>query len=110
MARTRVYDLSPLASLPLAELNVADTSVSDLSPLSGSSLEVLRCEKTYIRDLAPLTSLSSLRELVFPEGAGGVDALRGLPLERLSTGSEFGQAAQTAEEFWQSFDQARKGG
>lgn len=110
MARTRVYDLSPLASLPLAELNIADTSVLDLSPLSGSSLEVLRCEKTYVRDLAPLGSLSSLRELVFPEGAAGIKALRGLPLQRISNGFETGQKAQTAEEFWKNFDRNRKGG
>lgn len=109
MERTRVYDLSPLALLPLAELNITDTSVSDLSPLSGSSLEVLRCEKTYVRDLASLASLSRLRELLFPEGAGGVEALRGLPLQRLSSGSESGSTAQTAEEFWKSFDQTRKG-
>jgi internalin A len=57
LAGTDVTDLSPLAGLPLKQLDISDTQVSDLSPLAGMPLEVLYAERTRVNDISPLTGL-----------------------------------------------------
>lgn len=43
-AKRTLRDLSPLAELPLTELDIRDTGVSDLSPLTRVPLKELRCD------------------------------------------------------------------
>lgn len=63
--KTRISDLSPLASLRnLSRLDLAETPVSDLSPLAGASrLETLSLSDTEVADLGPLAGMPMLRRL-----------------------------------------------
>jgi serine/threonine protein kinase len=57
MERTAVADLSPLAGLPLQNLNCDGSLVSDLAPLRGTPLVELRCAETRVSDLGPLAQI-----------------------------------------------------
>ena len=50
-------DLSPLAGMPMTELDIGYTSVSDLSPLKGMPLSKLKCFGVGVTDLSPLSEL-----------------------------------------------------
>ena len=104
LSHTRVYDLNPIAALKLTELDVSNTNIGSVTPLRGMPLEKLWMDKTYVNDLTPLGSISTLRELTFPFGAHGVQALRAIPLQFISTKLDAEHPAQTAAEFWKEFD------
>jgi Leucine-rich repeat (LRR) protein len=82
--RSEVVDLSPLAGMPFAVLDLARTHVHDLSPLAGMPLEELDCSATPLEDLQALAGLP-LRTLIL-DGTRIKDlaVLKGLALERLS--------------------------
>src|SRR5262249_21821006 len=62
-----VEDLSPLAGMPLEDLNLVATHVADLSPLKGAPLRILYMSASLVSDLSPL---------------------EGMPLEMFSCGSK----------------------
>ena len=104
LSGTRVYDLAPLAHIPLRHLDISNTNTTDLSPLATTPLETLRCDKTRATDLTPLAKIPTLRELVLPPLAENLEPLRSLPLDRLSKKSLANRPTQTAQEFWQTHD------
>jgi hypothetical protein len=67
-----------------------------------------RC--SAIADVTPIAGLKTLKELMLPEGAAGIDGLRALPgLERVSYKWQSGVGPdQTALEFWNSRDALRE--
>jgi len=81
-----VTDLSPLAGMPLVELDLGRTPVTDLSPLTGMPLRSLTlplCKS--ITDLSPLKGMPL--EFLYLSGCKNVVDLRplkGMPLKRLS--------------------------
>ena len=58
-----LLDISPLAGLPLVELNLNLTAVKNLQPLAGMPLKILEMAGTKVRDLTPLHNLESLEKL-----------------------------------------------
>lgn len=64
LCQQQISDLSPLAGLPLKELNLSDNQISDLSPLASvASLQVLYLGGNPFEDLTPLSGLELLRVL-----------------------------------------------
>jgi len=64
IGHTEVTDLSPLAGLPLVNLQVGETKVSDLSVLRElPELQYLNISRCPVTDLEPIRSLSKLRGL-----------------------------------------------
>jgi len=64
IGHTEVADLSPLAGLPLVNLQVPETKVADLSVLRElPDLQYLNISRCPVTDLEPLRSLSKLRGL-----------------------------------------------
>jgi hypothetical protein len=90
---TQVADLTPLRGMPLVNLQLHGTPVQDLSPLQGMSLRTLNINACPIIDLSPLSGMP-LIELLIGLGdlgiqKGGTDIsdltpLRGMPLVKLS--------------------------
>jgi hypothetical protein len=78
-----LWDLSPIAHLPVRKLNLAQTGVKDLAPLSGMPLQTLNIDGTRVEDLSPLNGLR-LKE-IHANGCRIKDLspLRGMPLESL---------------------------
>ncbi len=69
-----VTDLSPLHGAPLVSLDLGDTGVASLAPLAGATLKRLRAGHTKITDLTSLSQLPALEEL----------AIDGLPITDLA--------------------------
>jgi len=60
----QITDLSPLANLPLTELNLAGNRIADLSPLSQiETLTRLNIDYNPVTDLSPLGALYYLEDL-----------------------------------------------
>ena len=60
---TNITDLSPIAHLPLEQLEIQGTHVSDLNPLRGKGLVDLWVDLDSIDDWAVLRTLSSLEKI-----------------------------------------------
>jgi len=78
-------DISPLAGMPLLQLDLQNNPVRDLSPLKGAPLIGLYLDGTQVDDLSPLAD-AELEEL-YLNGARGVSsiaALKGQPLKVLN--------------------------
>jgi hypothetical protein len=88
-----VIDLSPLAGLRLARLDVSHNSVNSLVPLKGMPLVELRCARTSVDDLSPIRGapLQALAFDVKPER--DMELLRSIPTLALINGL-------AAAEFW----------
>lgn len=104
LSHTRVYDLKALEGLKLTDIDISNTNIGSVIPLRGMPLQKLRMDRTYVDDLTPLGSISTLRELTFPLGAHGVEVLRTIPVQFISTKLDGDRPAQTAIEFWKEFD------
>ncbi|MFO0849911.1 MAG: protein kinase [Gemmataceae bacterium] len=109
---TPVTDLRPLAGLRLEYLNLIRTKVADLSPLRGLPLTGLRLNDCDgVRDVSPLKDCITLRELTLPTNATGCEVLQALPnLKRVGWHEDPAnnyRPDQTADEFWQDYDQIR---
>ncbi len=61
--RTKVSDLSPLATTRLGQIHCLETKISNLSPLSNLPLTILYCPGTNISDLSPLEHCKKLASL-----------------------------------------------
>jgi serine/threonine protein kinase/Leucine-rich repeat (LRR) protein len=75
LSDTKVADLSPLASMPLASLLLTNaTEVASLEPLRGMNLRALEVSGTKVTDLGPLQGMSTLAVFI---------ALNGVPIADL---------------------------
>lgn len=86
LSHTKVVDLSPLASAPLASLDLRQCSeLSDLSPLRGMDLTRLFITGTKVADLGPLRDMRKL-EILHLDGSEVTDLipLSELPLKSLN--------------------------
>jgi len=80
-------DLSPLAKLPLKELEImACIGVRDLSPIRGMRLRRLWLYKSGVRDLSPLRGMP-LERLEVVGGVSDLSPLRGMRLSYLDVAS-----------------------
>jgi serine/threonine protein kinase len=105
-------DLSPLAGLKLQILAVSGTGVSDLTPLTSMPLRDLRLARTKVTDIRALLNCRDLENVLLPENAVFVDALRALPkLQRISFrwDESLSVPAQSASEFWKEYNVKQKG-
>ena len=114
LARTRIQrfslnynfllrDISPLAGLPLTDVDIGDSQVADIRPLAnlklvslkithrdlaniamlkGMPLESLCLESSCLSDLSPLAGMK-LKVLHGAQGAGDLSILKGMPLKEL---------------------------
>src|SRR5262249_3073725 len=78
--KCRLADISPLAGLPLTQIDLTWTKVVDLSPLAGMPLTDLNLGGTLVADLAPLRGmpLASLNLTHAP--VSDLSPLKGMPL------------------------------
>ena len=81
--RGDLVDLTPLAELPLAELDCRWTSVEDLRPLAHLPLKILRCANTRVTDLAPLQGMALTDLDIAATQVREVSVLSGMPLVNL---------------------------
>lgn len=78
-------DISPVRGLDLIELNISDTRVADLTPLSQMrTLEKLNLDSSKVTSLAALSSLRLRSLSVRGCPVRDVDPLREMPLEELN--------------------------
>jgi hypothetical protein len=107
---TALVDLSIVRGRKLRAIQLIDTKVSDIAALAGMPLNFVTLNGSAVTDLSPLLQCPTLQQLVLPEGARNVDALRALPaLTALSYRyNSGGTPAQTAAEFWQQYDATKK--
>jgi len=86
LSGTKVTDLSPLTSAPLAALDVSgSTELTDLSPLRGLDLVELNLGGTSVADLTPLREMHTLEKLnVSGSKVTDLAALNGLRLKNLN--------------------------
>ncbi len=83
VCRTRISDLSPLAGVPMAHLTINNTAVSDLSPLKGVPLAYLDCNGTKVSDLSPLKGIVLTTLLCSDTQVSDLSPLAGMPLTHL---------------------------
>jgi Leucine-rich repeat (LRR) protein len=79
----RLIDLSPLAGLPLTNLNFAETQVADLSPLSGMPLKAIVCNNTPVNNLTPLVGMPLVDVRFFRTQVSDLTPLKGIKLRML---------------------------
>ena len=77
-------DLSPLAGLPLIELECSHTQVADLSPLRGMKLTALDCSGTSVSNLAPLLGMPLTKLMIDSTKVGDLLPLTGMKLKEIS--------------------------
>jgi serine/threonine protein kinase/Leucine-rich repeat (LRR) protein len=87
LSDTKVLDLSPLITAPLATLNLSkNRDLTDISPLHGLKLIELNVGETSVADLAPLREMHTLEMLdVSGSKVTTLTALSALRLRSLST-------------------------
>jgi serine/threonine protein kinase len=81
--RSELSDLSPLAELPLEEVDCSWTNVEDLGSLSKLKLKSLNCSNTRVRNLAALKSLPLTELDIAGTGVNDLAPLKGLALTSL---------------------------
>lgn len=81
--RGDLVDLTPLAELPLEEVDCSWTSIEDLRPLAQLPLKILRCANTRVADLAPLQGLALTELDIASTLVRDVSVLKGMPLASL---------------------------
>lgn len=84
LAEAAVSDISPLAGLPLQELDLTRTQVVDLSPLAGMPLERLYLEDTPVSDITPLKGLALVELWLKDSPVADISPLAGMPLEQVN--------------------------
>ena len=80
----KIIDIKALARLPLRDLDLARTEVYDLSPLRGMTLSALNLSGTRLRDLGAVAAMKVRNLDVSGTDIRDLAALRGQPLERLN--------------------------
>ena len=88
-------------------LVIRDPAFRDLAVLADAKITGLDLRGSGVTDLAPLAGMPMLSNLIIPEHAANVGALRKSPaLQRISTtgNQRKYEPAQTAEEFWREQD------
>ncbi len=109
-----VEDLGPLEGMPLEWLSLGgpNMTITNFTPLVGLPLQSLYTDTMRGRlDISVLAKIPTLGNLTLPALAQNVEALKNHPgIKRLSFtyDSTLNRAAQTAEEFWQEWDQQQK--
>ncbi len=83
LGKGRLSDLTPLAGMPLSELNCSGTAVSDLSPLKGMRLTALYCTGTAVSDLSPLAGMRLAALYCARTRVSDLSPLRGMRLTGL---------------------------
>lgn len=110
---SKVVDLRGVDRLSkLESLDLDKTSVQDVAPLAGLSLQNLSlsgCNR--VSSVTPIASIKSLREVLLPVHAPGIDALKGMPnLKFINYGSgeprskNADDAKQNPRDFWRMHD------
>ncbi len=85
---TELTDLAPLRGLNLIELNIGGTSVADLAPLrETTTLQKLEMAGSKVTDLSPLSTLRLKRLTVQDCEVSDLAALRQMPLDEINLGS-----------------------
>jgi len=79
-----IADLSPLAGLPIAILNLDGTKVADLAPLRGMPLVNLRFNCPSVTDLSPLQGMKLKLLNIGGCPVSDLSPLQGMPLEDLT--------------------------
>ncbi len=69
-----ITDLTPLAGLPIAELNLGGARATDLTPLKGMALRQLDLGRSEVTDLSPLAGMP-LKQITM----GGIPVERSQP-------------------------------
>ena len=80
----KLSDLSPLAGLPLTELECSHTQVFDLSPLRGMKLTALDCAVTNVSNLAPLLGMPLVKLMIDGTKVDDLLPLTGMKLKEIS--------------------------
>ncbi len=84
LSDTAVADLSPLAGMPLVELNLSNCArIHDLGSLKGLKLESLKLDRTSVTDLAPLKGMELENLSIVGTPVMDLSALDGSPLRSL---------------------------
>jgi Leucine-rich repeat (LRR) protein len=78
-----VIDVSGLAGMPFAALDLRQTAISNLTPLAGMPLVMLGLEGTQVTDLSPLRGMKLQKLYLNDTSVASLDALKGMPLEEL---------------------------
>ena len=81
--RGDLMDLSPLAELPLEEVDCSWTNVEDLGPLSRLKLKSLNCSNTRVKNLAALKSLPLTDFDISSTAVNDLTPLKGMMLTSL---------------------------
>ena len=80
-----VVDLTPLKALPLTQLRLeGNLRVTDLTPLKGRPLTALNVAETQIADLAPLTGMKLTELSVHGTPVQDLALLKGMPLRSVT--------------------------
>jgi Leucine-rich repeat (LRR) protein len=88
LSATEIADLSPLAGLRLTSLQIQGTKVADLTPLSGMPLQKLDLQYTPVADLSVLKDVQTLEYLgLMHTGVSDLSPLAGLRLTHLQFGA-----------------------
>jgi hypothetical protein len=92
-------DIRALSRLPLSRLILCAPNVRDLSPLRGRPLAILDLRACRAGlDVSPLAECRQLEQLVLPPQPVRVDALRGLPNQQMINSLPW-------REFWRRYDE-----
>jgi hypothetical protein len=78
-----LHDITPLAGLPIVELNISGSLVSDLRILVGMPLRVLRISGTKVDDLRHLAGMQLTELEINSTLVADLRPLRGMPLQVL---------------------------
>ncbi|MCY3020370.1 MAG: protein kinase [Planctomycetota bacterium] len=80
---SKVTDLSPLKGMPLATLNCANLKLKDLEALRGLKLRKLECQNNEIKSLEPLKGMPLAWLTCTTNKLATLEPLRGMSLTRL---------------------------
>jgi serine/threonine protein kinase/WD40 repeat protein len=80
---TKVSDLAALRGMPLKNLDIRSTNVSDLGPLRDLPVERLEMTNTRVRDLSPLENCPLKEFIATANRISDISPLAGAPLERV---------------------------
>jgi serine/threonine protein kinase/Leucine-rich repeat (LRR) protein len=100
---TTLGDLEPVRGRRLKEIYFGSTRVRDISALAGMPLERVFFDNVDVADVAPLLQCPMIEDLIIPEGARNIEALKQLPrLARVSYNydSKIQRPSTTAAAFW----------
>jgi internalin A len=77
-------DISPLADLPIANLELVQCPVKDIGPLKGMKLTQLYLEETPVEDLGPLKDMPLMKLYLSNTKVKDLGPLKGSPVQELN--------------------------